>query len=40
MSVQVPNHWTTRPVLSRMGVPRVLIQRYTPSERRTRYFTS
>ena len=40
MSVQVPNHLTTRPALSRMGVPRVLNQRYTPSERRTRYSTS
>ena len=40
MSVQVPNHLTMFPSLSRMGVPRVLNQRYTPSRRRTRYSTS
>ena len=40
MSVQVPNHLTIFPPLSRIGMPRVLNQRYSPSERRTRYSTS
>ena len=40
MSVQVPNHLTMFPPLSRIGAPRVLNQRYSPSERRTRYSMS
>ena len=40
MSVHVPNHLTTAPPPSRIGVPRVLNQRYSPSRRRTRYSTS
>ena len=40
MSVQVPNHLKMPPSLSRIGTPRVLNQRYSPSNRRTRYSTS